>query len=119
MWASARIVRSPRPMSRRLGVGADRREARSGYYGRGPVRRPQDRPRRLSVERVANGTNLARLTFKDIDPAVVSRRLAERGIRMPGGASGAVVTLAVNETWNRATAPDLARAFEEALAVDL
>ena len=71
---------------------------------------------RVRVERVPNGTNLARLTFKDIDPAVVSRRLAERGIRMPGGTAGGVVTLAVNETWNRTTAPDLARAFEQALS---
>jgi threonine aldolase len=70
---------------------------------------------RLSVERIPNGTNLARVTLKGIDAAVVSKRLAERGLRMPGASPGGVVTLGVNETWNRTSGTDLARAFEAAL----
>ena len=35
---------------------------------------------------------------------------------LPAAASGGVITLGVNETWNRTTAPDLVQAFEQALA---
>lgn len=70
----------------------------------------------VSVERVPHGTNLTRLTLKSIDRSVVARRLAEHGIVMPGAAGPGVVTVAVNETWNRTTAADLVRAFETALA---
>jgi threonine aldolase len=70
---------------------------------------------RVSVERIPHGTNLARLTLRGVDPALVSRRLAERGIRMPGATTAGVVTLGVNETWNRTSAASLAQAFEEAL----
>ena len=38
---------------------------------------------RLAVERIPNGTNVARLTLKGVDPALATRRLAERGIRIP------------------------------------
>jgi threonine aldolase len=69
---------------------------------------------RVRIERVPNGTNLARVTFTGVTAAAVSAKLAERGIRMPG-AAGSTVTLGVNETWNRTTAADLARAFEQAL----
>jgi threonine aldolase len=70
---------------------------------------------RVRVARLPNGTNLARLTFKNADARGVARRLAERGILMPGGSPDGVVTLGVNETWNRTTGVDLARAFEQAL----
>ena len=70
---------------------------------------------RVAVERVTNGTNLTRVTFKGIAPATVAARLAERGIRLAAGA-GSTVTLAVNETWNRTTAAELTRAFESALS---
>lgn len=70
---------------------------------------------KVSVERIPHGTNLARLTLKGADAPAVSKRLAERGIRMPGPAPTGVVTLGVNETWNRITSADLARAFEQAL----
>jgi threonine aldolase len=70
---------------------------------------------KVAVERIPNGTNLTRLTLKGVDAATVARRLAERGIHMPGGSPNGVVTLGVNETWNRTTGADLARAFEQAL----
>lgn len=70
---------------------------------------------KVHVARIPNGTNLARLTIRNADPAMVSRRLAERGILLPGSAPGGTVTLGVNETWVRTTGPDLARAFEQAL----
>jgi threonine aldolase len=70
---------------------------------------------RVTIERIPNGTNLTRLTFKNVNAATVSSRLAERGIRMPAAPGLATVTLGVNETWNRTTAADLVRAFEYAL----
>ena len=71
---------------------------------------------KVTVERIPNGTNLARITVKAADPALVARRLADRGVLLPAAASGGVITLGVNETWNRTTAPDLVQAFEQALA---
>ena len=71
---------------------------------------------KLAVERIPNGTNVTRLTIKDADVALVARRLAESGVRLPGAGAGGVVMLGVNETWNRTTAAELTRAFEQALA---
>ena len=70
---------------------------------------------KVLVERIPNGTNLARITVTGVDPVVLSRRLTEQGFRLPAPAPGGVFTLAVNETWNRTTAPDLVRAFGQAL----
>lgn len=72
---------------------------------------------RVTIARIPNGTNLTRITFAGIAPAVVAARLAERGVVMPAAAAGqATVTLGVNETWTRTTGAELARAFEQALA---
>ncbi|MEP7118500.1 MAG: beta-eliminating lyase-related protein, partial [Acidobacteriota bacterium] len=71
---------------------------------------------RVTVERIPNGTNLTRLTFTGIAAHVVATRLAERGVALAAPAGQTTVTLAVNETWTRTTAVDLARAFEQALA---
>jgi len=95
-----------------------------GYIDRlrGAVRVSEDfyaaisRHPRAAVERIPNGTNLARLTLKGVDAASVARTLAGQGIVMAGGTATGVVTLGVNETWNRTTGVDLARAFERALA---
>jgi len=73
-----------------------------------------DHPR-VAVERIPHGTNLTRLTLRGVDPATVTRRLAERGVRMPTPSSAGVVTLAVNESWTRTTAPQLAADFGSAL----
>jgi threonine aldolase len=70
---------------------------------------------KLAVERIPNGTNVTRLTIKDADVALVARHLAESGVRLPGAGAGGVVMLGVNETWNRTTAAELTRAFEQAL----
>jgi threonine aldolase len=71
---------------------------------------------RLSIERIPNGTNLTRITFKGVSPAAVAKRLAGRGIAMSGPAAPGTITFGVNETWNRMSAADLIRAFEAALA---
>lgn len=71
---------------------------------------------RLSIARIPQGTNVARLTIRGADPAVVARRLAEGGIRMPPASPAGVVTLGVNETWTRRSAEALADAFARALA---
>jgi threonine aldolase len=64
------------------------------------------------VERVAGGTNLAQVTLKAGDPARFARRLSERGVVLPDIGTGRF-TLAVNETWARSSAADLAQAFEQ------
>jgi threonine aldolase len=66
----------------------------------------------FSVERVPNGTNLARVTVKVDDHAWFASRLSERGVLLPSAGAGAF-TLAVNETWARGSAADLARSFEQ------
>jgi threonine aldolase len=70
---------------------------------------------KMSVSRIPNGTNLTRLTLKGANVAAVRKKLLDRGIEMPGGSADGVVTLAVNETWNRTTGSELAAAFGHAL----
>lgn len=70
---------------------------------------------RLTIERIPNGTNLTRVTFKGVNMAEVGKRLGERGIAMSGPAGPGTITFGVNETWNRMPAQDLIRAFEQAL----
>ena len=70
---------------------------------------------RIGIERIPNGTNLTRVTFKGVSAADVAKRLAERGIAMSGPAAPASITFGVNETWNRMPAVDLIRAFEQSL----
>lgn len=71
---------------------------------------------RLSIERIAGGTNLTRVTFKDVHAADVAAKLAARGIAMSGPPKPATLTFAVNETWNRMTAPQMIEAFEQSLS---
>ena len=71
---------------------------------------------RLTIERIPNGTNLTRVTFKGVSIAEVGKRLGERGIAMSGPASPGTITFGVNETWNRMSSADLVRAFEQSLA---
>jgi threonine aldolase len=70
---------------------------------------------KLTIERIPNGTNLTRLTFKGVNVADVGKRLGERGIAMSGPATPGTITFGVNETWNRMSAADLIRAFEQSL----
>jgi threonine aldolase len=71
---------------------------------------------RIALERIPNGTNLTRVMFKGVNAAGVAKRLAERGIAMSAPSGAATVTFGVNETWNRMTAADLVRAFEQSLS---
>ena len=71
---------------------------------------------RVAIERIPNGTNLTRLTFKGVDASAVARKLGERGIAMSAPAGPATITLGVNETWNRMAAADLIDAFEKSLS---
>ena len=68
----------------------------------------------FSVERVPGGTNLAHVSVKSGDPGAFKNRLAERGVRLGDGGAGRF-TLAVNETWIRRSAADLAQAFEQSV----
>ncbi len=70
---------------------------------------------RISIERIPNGTNLARVTFRGVSVAGVGKRLAERGVAMSGPHEPATITFGVNETWHRMPPTDLIRAFEQAL----
>ena len=68
---------------------------------------------RVGIERIPNGTNLTRVTFKGVSPADVARKLADRGIALSAPPNSSTVTFGVNETWNRMPAADLIRAFEQ------
>lgn len=70
---------------------------------------------RMVVERIPNGTNVTRVTFKNVNAAEVAKRLAERGVAMSAPQGPATLTFAVNETWQRMPAAELIRAFEHAL----
>ena len=70
---------------------------------------------RFAIERIPNGTNLTRVTFKGINAADVAKRLADRGVAMSGPAKPATITFGVNETWNRLPAAELIDAFEKSL----
>jgi threonine aldolase len=70
---------------------------------------------KLSIERIPNGTNLTRVTFKGVSPAEVGKRLGEHGIAMSGPAAPGTITFGVNETWTRMSAAGLIDAFEKSL----
>lgn len=70
---------------------------------------------KLAIERIPNGTNLTRITFKGVSVAEVGQRLAERGVALSGPQGPGTITFGVNETWNRMTAAELVRAFDQAL----
>ena len=70
---------------------------------------------KVTVSRIPNGTNVTRLTLTGANVAAVRKKLLDRHIEMPGGSPDGVVTLAVNETWNRTSGAELAAAFEQAL----
>ena len=72
-----------------------------------------DRHPAYAVERIANGTNLTRVRVTGRDAATIRQRLGDKKILLPGPSATGIFTLAVNETWNRATAADLVSAFEQ------
>jgi len=70
----------------------------------------------VRVESIPNGTNLRHVMLKGVDVTVARQRLAAKGILLPPASASGVLTLGVNETWNRTTAADLAREFVRAVA---
>ena len=70
---------------------------------------------RIAIDRIPNGTNLTRVTFKGVDASAVAKKLTERGVAMSAPAGPATITLGVNETWNRMSAADLIDAFEKSV----
>jgi threonine aldolase len=73
------------------------------------VIRNLERQNGFEVNRIPSGTNLFRLRVKG-DVANLRKRLAARGVRLPG-LSGDGLILGVNETWNRMTAAELTAAL--------
>jgi threonine aldolase len=71
---------------------------------------------KVSITRITDGTNVARMQIINTDLEKVSRRLRERDMLLGRTNQEGVVSLGVNETWNRTTSANLVRAFEEALA---
>lgn len=70
---------------------------------------------KIGIERIPNGTNLTRVTFKGVNVADVAKRVADRGVAMSGPATPGTITFGVNETWNRMSAAELIDAFERSL----
>jgi threonine aldolase len=68
----------------------------------------------FAVERIPNGTNVARVVVRHSDLSSVRRRLGEQGVRL-GQPGNNGFTLVVNETWNRTTADHLVDRFRRAL----
>ena len=69
---------------------------------------------RLAVERVANGSNLFYLRVAGVEAAEYARKVSAAGLAL-GAPVGGRFTVAVNETWNRATAGEIAGRFRAGL----
>ena len=69
----------------------------------------------VNVTRISNGTNVARLSLSGIDIPEFRQRLAAKDILIGRPNAEGTITLAVNETWNRTTAEQLADAVEQAM----
>ena len=65
----------------------------------------------FAVERMPAPTNLFRLRVSAADPAAFRARLRDRGVDLGRPGPDGRVLVGVNETWNRATAADLAERF--------
>lgn len=65
----------------------------------------------FAVERLPAPTNLFRLRVSVPDPAAFRTRLRDRGVDLGRPGPDGRVLVGVNETWNRATAADLAERF--------
>jgi len=70
----------------------------------------------VRVESIPNGTNLRHVTLKGVDAAMMRQRLMAKGLLMPQAAASGMLTLGVNETWNRMPAEALAREFLSAIS---
>ena len=74
-----------------------------------------DRHEAFRVERMFGGTNLFRLRMTGADPETFRQRLRERQVDLGGARTDGSFLIGVNETWNRATAAELALRFRSAL----
>ena len=70
----------------------------------------------FEVTRVANGTNLTRVTVTDTDIDRFRAKLAEKDILIGRANEQGGFTLSVNETWNRTSSRNLMQAFSDSLA---
>jgi hypothetical protein len=70
---------------------------------------------RLGVERVANGSNLFYLRVAGVEAGAYARKVSAAGLTL-GAPVGGRFTVAVNETWNRATSEEIAGRFRAGLA---
>lgn len=68
------------------------------------------------VERINNGTNLFRLRVTGTDPLRFRAKLDRAGVSVGRPSATGQFLIAVNETWNRRPADELAAVFVEALA---
>lgn len=72
----------------------------------------------LAVDRVPEGTNVAKLEVKSADLAGFRDRLADRGIELSEPlADGSGFKIQVNETWMRLSSAQLLRRLDDALSV--
>ena len=70
--------------------------------------------RRFEVTRVPNGTNIFYLRINNSDPASARNRIEQAGLSL-GTPNGNRFTLQVNETWNRASADEIAARLRKGL----
>jgi len=69
----------------------------------------------FSVERINNGTNLFRLQVTGTDPLLFRTKLERAGVVVGRPTGAGQFLIAVNETWNRRPADEMAAVFAEAL----
>tara|TARA_R100001143_G_C3349763_1_gene128849 strand:- start:402 stop:1568 length:1167 start_codon:yes stop_codon:yes gene_type:complete len=69
----------------------------------------------LEIIRIPNGTNVARLRVTGADISTFRNRLAAENIRVGNPNAEGLISLGVNETWNRTSGEQLAEAFARAL----
>lgn len=69
---------------------------------------------RFRVERIPNGTNIVKLHVKEVDGARYRESLQSKGVEIDGSGSGEF-TLRINESANRRSGDELAKAFMESL----
>jgi threonine aldolase len=70
----------------------------------------------VSVTRIPDGTNVTRIKIINADIEEVSRRLREHDILLGRANQEGIISMGVNETWNRTTSDNLVSEFQRALS---
>ena len=97
-------------------AGFPERMARAAAIGNQVVA-ALERDGNFTVERVApNGTNIFRLKPIGANPSAFQGRLEQAGISARTPAGGDTFIIQVNETWNRATASEIASRFRRGIS---